>query len=97
MSTYKHHITSQEDKVPVSQKVGYAMGAMATNVAINSIANLTTLIYNIGLGVSPVMIGIAQGIPRLWDAISDPLIGNFSDNTRSKYGRSRENGLQRSH
>ena len=87
MDTQNHHMTSNEDKIPVRQKVGYAMGAMATNVAINSIANLTTLIYNIGLGVSPVMIGIAQGIPRLWDAISDPLIGNFSDNTRSRYGR----------
>ena len=87
MEIKKHHVTSKEDKVSIKQKVGYAMGAMATNVAINSVANLTGLIYNVGLGLSPVLTGVAQGIPRLWDAISDPLIGNLSDNTRTKYGR----------
>ena len=47
MAVKPHHLTSKEDKLPVNQKVGYALGAMSTNVAINSIANLTGLIYNI--------------------------------------------------
>ncbi|MCD4651092.1 MAG: MFS transporter, partial [Candidatus Cloacimonetes bacterium] len=87
MELKKHHITSRQDRLSVAQKVGYGMGAMSINVAVNSVANLTMLIYNIGLGVSPVLMGIAQAVPRIWDAFTDPLIGNFSDNTRSRFGR----------
>jgi len=28
-------------------------------------------------------------IPRLWDAVSDPIIGHISDNTRTRFGRRR--------
>ncbi len=84
-----HHQTEQKDKVSVGQKVGYGMGAMSTNLAVNSLSNMGNLIYNIGLGVSPEMLGIAQGIPRVIDAITDPLIGNMSDNSRSRFGRRR--------
>jgi len=39
--------------------------------------------------VSPILLGFAQMIPRLWDAVSDPLAGYISDNTRSRWGRRR--------
>lgn len=89
MELKPHHITKKEDKLPVVQKIGYGMGAMATNVAVNSFSNLTLLIYNSGLGVNPALLGVAQFIPRLWDAVTDPLVGNLSDNTRSRFGRRR--------
>jgi GPH family glycoside/pentoside/hexuronide:cation symporter len=37
----------------------------------------------------PVLAGIALFFPRLFDAITDPLMGNISDNTRSRWGRRR--------
>ncbi|OQA02249.1 MAG: Melibiose carrier protein [Planctomycetes bacterium ADurb.Bin401] len=83
----QHHITESKDKIPRGQKVAYGLGAMSTNVAVNSFSNLTLLIYNSGLGLNPVLLGIAQSVPRLWDAITDPMIGNLSDNTRSRFGR----------
>ena len=33
--------------------------------------------------------GIALSLPRLWDAITDPLMGSFTDNFRSRWGRRR--------
>lgn len=54
---------------------------------------ITTLImpiYNIGLGIDAVLLGWALAIPRLLDAITDPLMGNISDNTRSRFGRRRQ-------
>ncbi|MCK5473616.1 MAG: MFS transporter [Planctomycetes bacterium] len=87
MDIKKHHITAKEDKIPFTQKVAYGLGAMSTNVAINSLGNLALLIYVSGLGVSPALIGIVMAIPRFWDAITDPLVGNLSDNTRSRFGR----------
>jgi GPH family glycoside/pentoside/hexuronide:cation symporter len=89
MAEKKHHITSEQDKIPVSQKIGFGLGAMSINVAVNSLGNWVLLIYNTGLGVSPFLLGIAQAAPRLWDAFNDPLVGNMSDNNRSRFGRRR--------
>lgn len=47
------------------------------------------LIGNIGLGLSAFWLGVIMIIPRLWDAVSDPLMGHISDNFRTRWGRRR--------
>ncbi len=89
MASPSHHKTAAADRIPVSQKLAFGFG-MATPVAfVNSVAQLTNLVYNIGLGVSPILLGYAQMIPRFWDAVSDPIAGYISDNTRTRWGRRR--------
>ncbi|MGE4490645.1 MAG: MFS transporter [Kiritimatiellales bacterium] len=75
-------------QLPRHQKLAWGMGGM-TNDLINVINVLAIPIYSIALGVSPVLIGIALTIPRLWDAFSDPIMGYLSDNFRSRWGRRR--------
>lgn len=87
MDSKKHHITAAEDRLPVIQKFGYGMGALVTIVSVNSLMNLTSLVYIDMLKMAPVLFGIAAAIPRVWDFISDPIAGNLSDNTRSRFGR----------
>ena len=87
MTSHLHHVTAPADRVPASQKIAYGMGAVVTIVAVNSVVQLTGLVYVVGLGVSAIWIGYAQAFPRLWDALIDPFIGNLSDNSRSRYGR----------
>lgn len=41
------------------------------------------------VGLSPYWISFVMLIARLWDAISDPLMGNISDATRSRFGKRR--------
>ncbi|MEM9160004.1 MAG: MFS transporter, partial [Verrucomicrobiota bacterium] len=41
------------------------------------------------LKMEPNKIALLLVIFRLWDSITDPLMGNFSDNTRTKWGRRR--------
>ena len=45
--------------------------------------------FNIGMGIRPALLGVVLMILRGWDAIVDPLIGNLSDNTRTRWGRRR--------
>ena len=78
-----------EDHVPVSKRVLWGFGGAADNFVLNGVNTLILPIYNIGFGVDAVYIGIAQFIPRIIDAITDPLMGNISDNTRSRWGRRR--------
>ncbi|HUG12562.1 MAG TPA: MFS transporter, partial [Opitutaceae bacterium] len=87
MSPHQHHATDPADRIPVSQKIAYGMGAVVTIVAVNSVVQLTSLVYVVGLGISAIWIGYAQALPRLWDAFVDPFIGNWSDNSRSRFGR----------
>ncbi|MFG0329054.1 MAG: MFS transporter [Phycisphaerales bacterium] len=42
-----------------------------------------------GLGLDPVLWGILFFVPRLSDALTDPIMGFISDNTRSRWGRRR--------
>lgn len=77
------------DKVPWTQKAGWALGSVGDQVMMNGFGTLALPIYNIGLGVSPVLLGYAMALPRILDAITDPIMGNLSDNTRTRWGRRR--------
>lgn len=87
MELKQHHKTAPEDKLPFIQKFGYGIGALVTIVAVNSLMNLTSLVYIDMLKMAPFLFGIAAAIPRVWDFISDPILGSLSDNTRSRFGR----------
>ncbi len=39
--------------------------------------------------IAPGVMGLIFGLSRLWDAVSDPLVGYLSDRTRLKFGRRR--------
>lgn len=41
------------------------------------------------IGLAPALAGIVTLISEIWDAISDPLMGVLSDNTKTKMGRRR--------
>jgi GPH family glycoside/pentoside/hexuronide:cation symporter len=76
-------------QVPVGEKMSWAAGSVADQFMTNGLNNLALPIYNISLGLSPVLIGWALFIPRIFDAVTDPVMGNISDNTRSRWGRRR--------
>ena len=83
-------LKSEEERskpVTVVQKSSWALGSVADVYMTNALNYLAHPIYNMGLGVDPRMLGWALGLPRIWDAISDPLMGHISDNTRSRCGR----------
>lgn len=70
-------------------KLFYGLGAVSDVIMANIIMQLAMPIYNIELKVNAALIGLALSLPRLWDAFTDPFMGNISDNTRSRFGRRR--------
>lgn len=89
MKEAQHHQTAAEDRIPISRKAAFGFGSMSQILGGHSIGNLANYVFNIALGVSPILVGLAQSIPRIVDAFTDPLMGNISDNTRSRWGRRR--------
>ena len=76
------------DKVPIFQKIIYGFGAFSNNL-LGTASGSMTIALNLGLGLDPGKIGLLGMWPRLLDAITDPLMGYISDNTRTKWGRRR--------
>lgn len=83
------HETAGRDRIPFGQKIAFGLGSSTPVAFVNTVSNLTGLIYNIGLGVNPALLGLVQMVPRIMDAVVDPLIGSISDNTRTRWGRRR--------
>ncbi len=73
--------------VPLREKIIFSTGGGLQQFANTAPQYLANPIFNLGLGLNPVFIGVVLAIARLWDAISDPLVGNWSDNTRTRWGR----------
>lgn len=79
----------EKDRVPVGEKAAYGIGNSVEALTVWLPLSVITPVFNIGLGMSPALIGIVLGIWRIWDAIADPIMGNISDNTRTRWGRRR--------
>jgi len=84
-----HHETSAADRVSVREKIGLGLGRVAADGASGTIYVLLSPIFNMTLGMNPALISTVAFIQRIWDAITDPLVGQYSDNFRSRWGRRR--------
>lgn len=82
-------VVSPDERVPFSQKVAYGSGVFADNMTRNAVHQLANPIFQITLGVNPVMIGLVLALTRVWDGLIDPFIGSCSDNARTRFGRRR--------
>lgn len=85
MSQYK---TAAKDKVPVLQKAAFGSGHLVLNLLPGSLAIFMFFLLT-AFGMDPFLAGLLGGLPRIFDAITDPIMGFISDNTKSKYGRRR--------
>ena len=87
-SKAKHHITAPQDRISIFQKFIYSIGGFV-NTAQAAFIGQMVIVLNLGLGVNPALVGLVGAIPRIIDAISDPITGYISDNIRTRWGRRR--------
>ena len=70
-------ISKQKDHIPFSQLLAYGSGGIIPIALFNIAGLLIGLMGNISLGLSALWLGTILIIPRLWDALSDPIIGHL--------------------
>lgn len=81
---------SPGDRIPTPQKLAFATGVSMDFLATNLMTGVLWMpFFNIGQGMSPAVLGLIFMILRAWDAITDPVVGNLSDNARTRWGRRR--------
>ena len=85
MSAY---VTPERERVPLTQKAAFGAGHLALNLLPGALGVFSFFLLT-AFGMDPFLAGLLGGLPRLYDAISDPVMGFISDNTKSKWGRRR--------
>ncbi len=81
-----HYKTAKEDIVPFGQKLAFGSGHLA-NQLFPAALGVFMVVLVMSLGMDPILAGILGALPRLLDALTDPIMGFISDNTKSKWGR----------
>jgi GPH family glycoside/pentoside/hexuronide:cation symporter len=77
-------------KVSWPRKIAYGIGGAGEAIPYNLFYLYFLFYLTDVVGVQPAFAGIISTIAVFWDAITDPIFGNISDNTRSPLGRRRK-------
>lgn len=74
--------------IPFIDKLGYGAGNFSTGVASQVMGTYLVFYCTVILDIPGSLVGLAVSLSIIWDAITDPVMGYFSDMTRSKtFGR----------
>ena len=76
-------------RMPWWMKAGYGVGDLGINIFLVSTGMFMLYFLTDTLHINPAVAGMALIIPRIWDAVADPIMGTLSDRTRSRMGRRR--------
>jgi GPH family glycoside/pentoside/hexuronide:cation symporter len=80
---------NENQKLPVKVKLGFGVGDLGGNLYFTVIAFWLLNYFTDTVGIAAGMAGIAVAIGKIWDAVTDPMMGYISDRTRSRWGRRR--------
>jgi glycoside/pentoside/hexuronide:cation symporter, GPH family len=83
------NIVPVSERIPIREKIGFSLGANVDLVASTLLTGLFMPVFNIGLGLTPVTVGLILMFLRIWDGMTDPVMGYITDNIRTRWGRRR--------
>ena len=76
-------------KLPVKEKFGYGLGDLASNIVFQVVINFSMYFYTDVFGIGAAAVGTLMLVVRLFDAVTDPLMGGIADRTNTRWGRYR--------
>lgn len=78
---------ASQDAPSLATRLAYGAGAIAFGVKDQGFSIFLLLFYSQVIGLDAPLVGLALTIALVTDAISDPIVGYWSDNFRSRWGR----------
>lgn len=76
-----------EDKIPTGEKICYGLGAFMDGGGVALMSCIMLKYMTDALGIAAAIASTIMMLSKIWDAITDPLMGLISDNTRGRWGR----------
>lgn len=77
------------DRVSLKEKLGYGIGDFGANLVFQTITLYLMYFFTDVFLISASAAGIVSFISKLWDGITDPLMGYLSDRTNTRWGSKR--------
>ena len=78
----------ERKSVPLGQKMAFGSGHLVLNLLPGSLGIFMFFLLT-AFGLDPLVAGLLGGLPRIFDALTDPIMGYITDNTKSRWGRRR--------
>ena len=72
-----------------SLRLGWGIGSLGSTTLINGVSFLALFFFTQVLGIAPALAGTLLFTAKLYDIVTDPLMGHVSDRTRTHWGRRR--------
>ncbi len=82
-------MATTSEKLPVKEKVGYALGDTAANFIFQTMVMFQLAFYTDTFGITAAAAGTLLVVVRVWDAIFDPIMGVVADRTKTRWGKFR--------
>jgi GPH family glycoside/pentoside/hexuronide:cation symporter len=73
----------------IREKIAYGLGDTASNIIFQTVMMFLLIFYTDVVGISPALVGTLFLVVRLFDAITDPLMGALADRTKTRWGQFR--------
>ena len=68
------------------EKFGYGLGDAASNIVFQVVITFMMYFYTDVYGLSAAAVGTMFLLVRVFDAITDPIMGGIGDRTKTKWG-----------
>ncbi len=82
-------MTSMVSKLSIKEKIGYGLGDTASHFVWDMVGFWILIFYTDTFGISAAAAGTIMLIARIWDMVSDPLMGVIADRTNTRWGKFR--------
>jgi len=78
-----------ETKLSLKEKIGYSLGDTASHFVWDMVGFWILIFYTDTFGISAAAAGTIMLIARIWDMVSDPVMGIIADRTNTRWGKFR--------
>ena len=79
----------ERPRLSLKEKVGFSLGDMASNLYFQTFVLFLPIFYTDVLGIPAAAMGTMMLVTRIWDAVTDPLMGMIADRTQTRWGKFR--------
>lgn len=73
----------------LTEKIGYGFGDMSSSMFWKLFSYFLPFFYSNVFGLSLADAGVLMLVTRIWDAVSDPMMGIIADRTKTRWGKYR--------
>lgn len=76
-------------KLSLKEKIGYGLGDTASHFVWDMVGFWILIFYTDTFGISAAAAGTIMLVARVWDMVSDPIMGIIADRTNTRWGKFR--------